>query len=186
MKILLILILALFCIISLKTPTNEPYKAQPYDKAVDHLIKSASQRLAKRYDMKLVGITEGMMGCVRLIGFSFQVNGPIKKNEARKIAVDCVEDFLTEINQNEEIRPYLEVYPFDTKHVDIIIFIIEPDGRGYVHPDLSVVTAADGNIKFSTNNPENKYTYKSRESETFEDAVKILKGEIPAPASNIK
>ena len=142
-------------------------------------MAKASKRLEKKYNMSLIGINEGMMGCVRLMGFSFQIYRPLDKNEARAIVVNSVQDFLAEINQDEKIRQYLEVYPFDVNHVEIVIFINTPDRGDFCHPNLSVVNASDGKIKYSTNDPENQYRYKSREHESFEDALKILNGNSP-------
>ncbi len=185
MKILLVLILALICIAPYYTFSSNPYKKMPYDQIVDDLITRSSKRLEKKHNMRLVGITEGMMGSVKLIGFSFQIFRQMKKNEARTMVVDCVQDLLADINQEEKIRPYLEVFPFDTNHVEIFLFI-DPIDEVDCHPNLSVVTASHRKIYYNTNDSEKKYKFKCEEEETFEDAVKILKGEIPVPASNIK
>jgi len=155
---------------------SEPYKAQPYDKIVDNIMSRASKRLVKKHNLRLIGIHEGMIGCVKMMGFSFQVFRPISKNEARAMVVDSVQDFLTDINQDEKIRQYLEVYPFDANHVEIMIFIKTPDFGTYYYPNLCVVTASRGNIRYSTNDPENKNRYKTEETESFADAVKLLKG----------
>lgn len=50
-----------------------PTKKMPYDEIVDDLMERSSERLAKKHDMKLIGITEGMMGSVKLMGFSFEI-----------------------------------------------------------------------------------------------------------------
>ena len=123
MKILLSIISVSFFLSFLISPAESPYQPPPYDKAVNALMKRASTRLAKRHNMNLVGIKEGMMDCIRKMGFRFQIFRKLEKNEARAILVDCIEDFLKDINQDESIRQYLEVYPFDIHHVDVIIFI---------------------------------------------------------------
>jgi len=175
MKIICILILASICLLSINL-MSVPYKAPPYNKIVDNIMSRASKRLVKKHSMRLIGIHEGMMGCVKMMGFRFQVYRPLSKDEARAMVVDSIQDFLADINQDEKIRQYLEVYPFDLNHVDMMIFIDTPDYGTYYYPNLCVVTASRGNIRYSTNDPEKKYSYKTEETESFEDAVKILKG----------
>ena len=176
MKKICLLILTSICMLPIEL-VSEPYKAPPYDKIVDNLMSRASKRLEKKHNMRLIGINEGMMGCVKMMGFRFQVYRSLSKSEARAIIVDCIQDFLADINQDEKIRQYLEVYPFDLNHVDTMIFINTPDRGDFYYPNLCVVTASHGNIRYSTNDPENEYRYKTEETESFEDAVKILKGE---------
>ena len=154
--------------------SNEP---TPYVKIADNIIKTTSDRLSKKYQMHLMGVKSGMMGCVNSMGLHFQVNRKLNKDEARCMIVECVQSFLADINQNEAIRKHLQVTPFDAEHVEIIFFLSAPDGNDFYHPDLSVITACDGKIKYSTYDPENKYKYKSREIESFEDAVKILQNQ---------
>jgi hypothetical protein len=177
MKIMCFVILMLVCILPFNMVSREPYKKPPYDKIVNDIMSRSGKRLAKKHGLRQIGIAEGMMGCVQLMGFSFQMYRKIDKNEARALVVDCVQDFLADINQDEEIRQYLEVYPFDANHVEIDIYINTPDRGDFFHPNLSVVSATDGKIKYSTKDPKNRNKYKTREIETFEEAVEILKGE---------
>jgi len=168
------LIMAFFCLqffSGVHMQANEPI---PYDKLANKIIKSASDRLSKKHHMELIGVKQGMMGCVKLIGFRFQVYRKLSKDEARAIVVDSAQDFLTEINQNESIRNYLQVYPFDLEHIEVVLFIDTPDRGTFYHPDLAVVAARRGQVTYTTNDPDHKYRYKLEEEESFEDALKIV------------
>lgn len=151
------------------------YTTPPYDKSVDVLIQRATTKLKKKYGLKLLAVKEGMMDCVKLIGPQFQIYKELTKDEARSLVVNCVQDLLEEINKDEKIRPYLEAYPFGLAHVEVIIFIYMPTGKRIYHPNLAVVSACRGSIRYSTNDPENEFKYKSEETESFEEALKILK-----------
>ena len=154
--------------------SNEP---TPYVKIADNIIKTTSDRLSKKYQMHLMGVKSGMMGCVKLMGIHFQVNRSLSKEEARTIIVDSAQSFLEDINQNESIRPFLQVYPFDLKHIEIVVFISTLGNGTFYHPNLSVISVVDGKIEYSINDPDHKYRYKLEECESFEDAVKILQNQ---------
>ncbi len=64
------------------------------------------KNLAKKHHMDFIGTTGGMIECVRLIGFDFSVYRIIDLDQARCIIVDCVEELLKAINENEKIRPF--------------------------------------------------------------------------------
>ncbi len=145
---------------------------------LDTIMIRTSKRLETKHNMKLMGIGEGMMESVKTMCFRFQINRPLEKSEARAIVVDSVLDFLADINQDQEIRQYLDISPFDVNHVEVFLFINTPEQGAFYHPNLSVVSAYMGEIIYSTNDPDKpKITYKSHEIESFEDAVKILQGE---------
>lgn len=157
-----------------------------YCKLADQVRAQCVKKLEKRYQMKMFGTTDGMMDNINLLGFSFETCRSMSKNEAREIVVSCAQEFLKDINANEKIRPYLKSYPFDIKDIDIAIYLKTPTYGTVYHPNLAVVSVYNGKIKYSTNNPLNDNRFLVQETETFEDAVKILNGEIPAPESQIK
>ena len=168
------LITSSICLLSLFGGTMKANDPVPYDKIANQITNNSSDRLRKKYRMNIIGVKSGMMHCVNLMGIHFQVNRALSKEEARAIIVDCAKSFLADINQNESIRPFLKVYPFDLKHIEIIIFINTPDNGTFYHPDLSVVSVVDGKIGYDTNDPDHKYRYKLEETESFEDALKIV------------
>ena len=71
-----------------------------------------SSVLQKRHNLQIVGVYESGMDCIKGLGFSFQILKPLNRNDARRIVVDCVEEFINELNHDEEIRPYLKNYPY--------------------------------------------------------------------------
>jgi len=147
-----------------------------YDEISNNLMAKTSQHLEKKYRMKQIGF--GKAGR-KTLSLSFQIRRPLEKKEARTILVDSVQEFFKDVNHDEKIRQYLDVYPFSAKNIEVLIFIHKPDGSNFYHPNLSVVSASEGEIVYSTDDPENENRYKSEETESFEDAVKILKSETP-------
>ncbi|HRD55808.1 MAG TPA: hypothetical protein PLC42_05360 [Parachlamydiaceae bacterium] len=157
-----------------------------YCKLAAELRAQSAKKLEKKHQMSFCGTAGGMMDNINLLGFSFLINRPMTKNEVRMLAVSSTQDFLNDINQDEKVRQYLKIYPFDIEHIEITFLFRTHDQGTVYHPNLAVVSVYNGKIKYSTNNPLNDNRFLVQETETFEDAVKILNGEIPAPESQIK
>lgn len=154
------------------------FKSKPRDYAdmAREIRGKVAKKLAKKHQMDCVGVGGGMMGSVYMIGLSFEINRPIDRDEARARIVDCVEELLTAVNQNEEIRPYLKNYPFTTHNVQVAIFIKDKDRRNLHDPLISVVSVFESDdISYCTTEP-NKMTYKNQVHEPYQEALAKVKG----------
>lgn len=144
-----------------------------YDDTVREFRAKTAKKLEKKHQMDCIAVAGGMLGT---IGISFQIHHPMDRNEARERLVDCVEDLLTAINENEEIRPFLKNYPYTTKNVEISIFSNYEDGKEVFDPYIRVVSLASSDtIYFSTKEP-NKIPYKHEYCESYHEALTIVKG----------
>lgn len=173
------LILVLVCLSTFSGILMEASAPLSYDLIADNLMKQSSKRLEKKHKLHLAGITGGMFGCVKLMGFSYQLSRPMNKDEARAVIIDCVQTFLEDVNKDESIKKYLQVYPFDAEHIEITIYMRTPEEGTLYYPDLSVVTARRGKIMYFTKDPDKEFGYKTEEEEFFEDAVKIVQSQSP-------
>ena len=171
------LFISVICFLPFFGVSLKAYESPSYVKIADDIMIKASKRLAEKHGLRFCGISGGMMGCVKLMGVTYQLNRLMEKNEARAVVVDCVQEILADINQDEPVRKYLQVYPFDANHLEVMILLSTPDMGTLYYPDLTVVNASKGKITYSTNDPNNKYQYKTRDSESFEDAVKIVESQ---------
>ena len=113
-----------------------------------------------------------------LMTLSFErVNSPISEEEARKLIIQSVDDFLLAVNSNEELRPYLKNYPFTVKNLSITIFNYDGKRELNFFPSIAVVKNSEGEIGFLTKIPLQKYGYHTKKYETYEEAVAILKNQ---------
>ena len=110
-----------------------------YSDIASNIIAKVGKNLAKKHKMDFVGTSGGMIDCVRMVGFSFQINRPVSRDEARYLIVDCVEELLKAFNENEKIRPFLMNYPFTEENVDIAIYIAHPQWSGAHEPNAGIV-----------------------------------------------
>ena len=109
------------------------------------------------------------------MGLSFQIRGSLSKERLRIIIIDCVEEFLTLINANEQLRPHLKNYPFTTKEIEIEIFVVDATGRNVYDPEIMLASSYSGKIWYETVDKDAKFGYKTSTSEDYETALKIVR-----------
>lgn len=133
-------------------------------------------KLSKRHHMSLFGEKGGLADCVNILGLSFQIKGPLTKDQLREILIDCVEEFLAAINGNEKLRPHLKNYPFTPKELDISLYIQGSNGEDIYDPEIGTAGAWGGKLEYKTDDPDNIFVYKSRFEEDYQTALDIVRG----------
>lgn len=172
-RLLILLILSAPFLLSFSFFQTKP---RDYADIAREIRGNVGKKLSKKHQMDCVGVGGGMMGSVYMIGLSFRVYHPLERNEARMLVVDCVEELLKAVNRNEEIRPYLQDYPFTTKNVSIAIYSSYPDGRDVFDPYIRVASIYKSDtIEFATKEP-NQVPYKNEYRESYQAALTQVKG----------
>lgn len=139
------------------------------------LMKQVARKLEERYGMEQMLIDEaGDEDTYTLMGMGFSLKRVVGKDEGRRILVDCVETFLSEVNSNDQFQQYMSVHPFTSKNIDISLYISHPDGTDVFHPNVGVFASGSGTLYYYYETPENEYGYHSIEKESYEDAAKIV------------
>ena len=109
---------------------------------------------------------------------SFDCYNEITMDQGRELLIYCVSEYLSAINSNEKIRPYLIHYPFTPKDVEIRIFIHRPDHRDVPMGALTVVSEMDGQLVYKILQPD-PIVLKRIHEEPYEEAVEILEKSAP-------
>ncbi len=137
------------------------------------------KKLAKRHNMKFSGadsVWKNHKPAVLSLGFQLWQKEPLNREMARKIIVDCIDEYVSAINNAELLlAQYLSHFPFSHKDVSITILCSDERGGDIYDPAISVMSAYRGQIYYSTDDPDHKYRYKSEFEETYEEAKEILK-----------
>jgi hypothetical protein len=155
--------------------TNSTYNISENEKMILSVEKLAGKQIATRNEMQYMGSGGGMKdGKIRMSSLSFSIPKPLRKKEARRLIVACIQEYLQIINQNEELRTALLHFPFTIEDVELTVYSKYPDGRKVYDPYIGVVFSGNNTIYYRSNDPANEYKYKLREEETFEEALKIL------------
>lgn len=181
-KLTIILTLSFFGIIGLVLPVFEDSKEHKLgdlsmrDKVKYRFMSREASKIGKKYQMHLCGVGGGAVEeGIWLMSSHFQRDGELLTEQAaRELIINFLNDYLSAVNSDEELRPYLKVYPFGPKNIDLAIYNYDLKGDDIYHPYIGTVSAVKGKISYLTDDENNKFKYKSEKDETYEEAVAIL------------
>jgi len=123
--------------------------------------------------MYLIGTGGQMMDDIQMMAMSFEVCRPIDVSKARQLLISVIQKYLSKINNDEKIRPYLHQYPFTDKNIEIDFWIRNPDRSRVALNKIYYVSAIDGILRYYVDDPE-KFSRKLVNEETYEEALQII------------
>lgn len=149
-----------------KTPKYIPY--------VNKLNRAYITSVKQKYGLSPSMEGGALMDNVKMISFYFHAyNKEYSVEEARKLMVSCIWDYLERINKDNNIKPYLDSYPFTAENLEFqITFYQSPLTRvdkGFV----STVGIVNGKLYYLTFDHE-KGKSEDLFRETYLDAEKIV------------
>ncbi len=150
------------------------YMSKQKEQIANCVLNEACSEISHKYGMSCIGSGGAMMYEIESLKLMFCIKKPLEKDEARKIIVDSANIFLKKINNNKDIAKYLIKWPLDLDNIVVSIIFFNVDGTTTYHPQLAAVSIVRGNIRYKTNDRENKWVYKETTEESFEEAKRIL------------
>ena len=149
------------------------------DRLTDRAAYIIGQQVAEKHRLKFAGIGGGADKGERwLMTICFEYRGKsLLKDEARKLIVECTEEFLQIVNSNDEIRPYLRDYPFTENNLEFVIVFLSENGKTFISPYISSLSQFNGKISYTTKNSHNIYDHNPSEWESYEIASKHVEQE---------
>lgn len=149
------------------------------EQIVNNFMSQSAGKLAKKYSIKPSGMTVGMPSCiVKLLGLEFDIIGPLSIDEIRTLLITLSDDFLYEINEDPNIRPYLESYPFTKDKINIVLFFKDKNLVRLVHPHVRIASIKKRRLEYLTFNSISVPGLESEYVESEEEALNILKNTI--------
>ena len=146
-----------------------------YIKMVHRAIYNVANEMEKRHQLQSSGMIEaGRENCYTKVGMHFHIYRPLTKNEGRMMLLEIAQILLNELNLNSQLEPYLKPYPFTINNIEIVLIAYYPDKTQVYHPDVVIFTLSEGTIRYVTDIPELKYQHHTEESESVEEAIKIV------------
>ena len=119
-------------------------------------------------------------GTVKLLGLDFQIRGPLPKEEIRKLLIELNREFILLVNSDENVRPYLEHYPFEIKNIEITLFFRDARGMKLNDPHISIAGISRGRLDYQVlTRTDGIPSVKSESVESYEEALEALKSSIP-------
>lgn len=183
-KLLQLIALSFFIFSIISASASQTEKEVLDSRGIGRLGRNAMNNtvkiLSKRYQLKCMGFGEAAFhGPYTEMSLSFQIDRPLSKDEGRKMLLDAAQEFLKAINSNEQLKPYLDPSPFEINSIVITIFPNEPDGRDVFYPNIAVFKLIQGNITYKSDTPkgQNKGSFFLRETESYEEALKIVESQ---------
>ena len=138
----------LFFLFGCSSSSHQP--SLDYEKIADAITANTAKKLEEQKKLYLIGTGGGMMHDIRMMAMGFQFFHEVDLKEARELVVYAVREYLSDINNNEEVRPYLRNYPFTAKNVEIRIWIYNPDRSELPLDKIYCITALNDLINYYT------------------------------------
>jgi hypothetical protein len=116
-------------------------------------LRTAKQFQAEK-GLALQGTGGGMIDQVNLLEMFLVHFHPLEVVEARKLALFTVDRFLENINADEDVRPYLNNYPFKIEDITIFLSFHNPDNTPVEPGKLEHIVIGRGRFAYKTRNKE--------------------------------
>ena len=163
-----VFLLIFFSIFSCDSMT---YQLSDDEKIVNQITEETAKKLKEKKNLILVGTGGQMMHEIEMLAMSFDYYQEVTLETARALIVYAVKEYLSDINKNEKVRPYLRNYPFTAKNVEIRIFIYGPDRHELSPEKIYYISAINGIVDYYVRGPDN--FRQAVCEETYEEALKI-------------
>ncbi len=121
---------------------------------VDEVTNRAFVQLKMEKGLYPFGTGARMMDQIKMLALAFHYYKEVEIEEARELLLYAGNVFLNIINNNEQIRPYLDNYPFKPENIEITIYLKNTDGSKFAPEKLCVISMVNGVLEYEAKNPE--------------------------------
>lgn len=172
MRFLIYLIMILFCSCD-KSCAPVPYEISEKEKLADGITHRVALKLRRDLGLIQCGSGGGMMYQIRMLALSFLYYENIGIEKGRELLITALDEYTSAVNADEQIRPYLQNYPFCPKNIQIRIFIRNSDPSSASSEKIQALSAVDGCLKYYVNERETN-RLKVIYTESYEEAINKL------------
>jgi hypothetical protein len=144
---------------------------------IDEIGNKVFKELKKEKELYPLECGGRMMNQITLLHLGFKYYKSIEIEQAREILISAGNLLLKTINENEQIRPYLNIHPFTYNNIGIEIFINNSDNLQFDSKNLSVISLNQGLLQYDIHPLETK-KLTTIYSETYEEAIEKLKSTV--------
>jgi hypothetical protein len=155
-----------------------------YVQLAHQITEKTAKKLKKEKNLIPVGSGGGMMDDVKAMMLAFNYYNEVSIEEARKLLIDCVEEFLAAVNSNEQIRPFLHNYPFTAENIEIAIYFSTKSGAPVSSNNICVASSWNGNISYRIDISKTGPLTTIRE-ETYQEALQLASAKQIQPSQAI-
>lgn len=173
MNFFLFTIIIFFVVSCSENAQNFGYKPNPVSIIINEIEKKVFSQLQIEKNLYPFEFGGGGKDPVKLLHFGFLYFNEIEIKEARELIITAGDQFLKEINANEQMRPYLANFPFKPENIQVEIFLKRQDKSEIGLEKLRVITMRDAEVRYYIRSSETKrltIVYK----ETYDEASRKL------------
>ena len=171
-------ILLFACLLSLilMTSCKKKYKSPLYVKLSNKIVFRTAEELKKEKNLYTIGSGGALMYDVEELHLAFNYMQTTKEiAEARELVLYAANKLIYNVNQDEDIQPYLHDHPFGPKNSQIIIHFNNNERLTELYPYLSYVIQSEDKIKYYTQKNEKLSSTELIHEDSFEEAQKLVK-----------
>jgi len=149
------------------------HQSPRYVMLAHEITAKTGKELKAQKNLYLVGTGGGMMDDIQMMAMSFNYYKEVDLKTGRDLLVYATNEYLSAINNNTEIRPYLHEYPFTAKNIEIRIFIYNSDRSELSIDKIDCITSRHGMLNYYIRSDASQAIYE----ESYEKAVQAISSE---------
>ena len=124
------------------------YQSPRYVKLAHEITEKTAKELKAQKNLYLIGTGGQMMDDIQMMAMSFNYYQEVNLKTARELTIYAVNEYLSTINNNKEVRPYLHEYPFTAKNIEIRIFVYNPDRSELPLEKIYCIECINGSLEY--------------------------------------
>ena len=140
-----------------------------YPEIAHAITLKTAKELYDEKGMSLQGTGGGMIGNVNHFDLMLTYSPPLSRDKGRKLFIEVLDKYLSNINNNMNIRPFLNNYPYQAKDITLYISFYSPNGARVPPGELDYIVISNGIMRFKTKDKEGRCILTLFE-ETLEEA----------------
>lgn len=163
------------CILFVLFNTQHQHPLSKNEQLVNSTLAQTAKLIKDKYDLRPCGAGAAMPGGpIQKLTLCFNTKHSYTKEELRALLIQTAHELVSQVSNNKEIQEFLKDPPFRIKHVQIIIYNKEKDGREVYDPRISTAEISRSMLSFQTVDPANVLKYKYEFEETYEEALEKM------------
>lgn len=143
-----------------------------YDKVENRYV----QDMRRKYNATVIGSGGAMMKNIKHAYLCFRLNGAVDVEKARALYIEFVKNLLEQLNSDEQVRPYLETYPFTEKEISIQLTFYLKGNKRPSEQNIALVSMGSGVIRYNVFDPKLD-NYRIVYTEPYNKALEIVRNQ---------
>ena len=148
-------------------------------------VMSSYGKELKKQGFLIEGKGGSFLGGIDLLSLDVVSQQEVNLEEARKIYIGAFENFITKVNENKKVRPFLLNYPFNESNIKLSMSFMTHDRKDVKAPYIAHIFTIKNKIYYSINDPI-KDTLEDLHLETYEEALRIVNSTNAASTEPLK